>query len=138
MVSLRFIAGASGIVVGFFIYQYGFFMTLNLSQGLFEWIVSEVPWIGSSMEVVGGMLQLLGMVLAVAGLLLCISWVRSQAREKAALGIIARTSQALAQLAPRTSQPKIEAVAARRTCKFCGAAMGLDAVFCPKCDRAQG
>ena len=121
---LRFAAGAFGIIVGFFVYQYGFYLTLKLSPTLFAWSVTLIPWIGSS-ELIGAVFQLVGGVLAIAGLLFCITWIGSQSREK-------RVTAGFVPPSQRESQ-----ILASRKCKFCGAAIESDAVFCPKCERAQ-
>ena len=44
---LRFVVGALGIILGFFVYQYGFFLTLKLSDSLASWTMTYVPWIES-------------------------------------------------------------------------------------------
>ncbi len=122
---LRFVLGALGIMLGFSIYQCGFFMTLNLSPVLFAWSQALVPWIGTQ-EAMGAAFQLIGGALAILGLLSCISWVGSQSRVKALRAI----SQSTLQSSVQPSLPQ-------RRCKFCGASMEPDATFCPKCERAQ-
>lgn len=122
---LRFIAGAFGIIAGFFVYQYGLFLTLNLSPDLSEWTLRLLPWMGS-VAVMGAALQLAGGVLVIAGLLFCIVWVGSQSSLKLA-------SREL----PRRSESDMQTVASARKCKFCEATMEPDSTFCPKCQRAQ-
>lgn len=122
---LRFILGALGIILGFFVYQYGFFLTLKLSDSLSSWTMTYVPWIGSVM-ILGSVLQLFGGVIAIAGLLICISWVGSQ--PGATLSPVGRRSAAESVAQIPDSAPK---------CRFCGAVMESGAVFCPSCQRAQ-
>jgi hypothetical protein len=122
---LRFVVGALGIVAGFSIYEYGFFLTLNLSAGLTGWTMILVPWIGS-VEILGAALQLAGGVIAIVGLLICISWIGSQPR-------VTQQSikpQRVTELTPRIpdSAPK---------CKFCGTVLESGTTFCPSCQRAQ-
>ena len=135
---LRFIAGAIGIVVGFFVYQYGLFLALDHAEisliGLELTSLAEVlvlPF-GSSVEA-GATFQIVGAVVAIAGLLTCISWLGSQPT------IVPRSI-----VAPKKSEPDILSSfksqlssLGSQKCKFCGAAMELGAVFCPSCQRAQ-
>jgi len=122
---LRFVIGAVEIIAGFSIYQYGLFMTLNLSPILFAWSETLVPWIGSR-EAMGAAFQVVGGALAILGLLTCIAWVGSQSKAKA-----------LRAVSKQTLQPSVQPVLPQHKCKFCGAAMEPDATFCPKCERAQ-
>jgi hypothetical protein len=125
---LRLFLGALGIILGFFVYQYGFFLTyaLKLPDSLASWTMTYLPWIGSDyVAISGAALQLFGGVIAIAGLLTCISWVGSQ--PGAALSVERRN--AAKPVAPISdSSPK---------CKFCGAVMESGAAFCPSCQRAQ-
>jgi hypothetical protein len=127
---LRFVSGALAIIVGFFLYQYGFFLTLERSEvslvgvALAGWSTVLVPWLGSA-AVAGAVLQLIGGIVAIVGLLLCISWIGSQPRGKVPPELTAM------------SKPDTQVAASVRECKYCGAAMGQDAAFCPKCERAQ-
>jgi len=122
---LRFIAGALGIVAGFFVYEYGFFLTLDLSPSLSGWTMTLVPWIASR-AIAGATLQLAGGVLAIAGLLSCVAWVGSQSRGKL-----------LPSQLPRTPQPDTQAAISVRRCRFCQSVIESDAAFCPQCQRAQ-
>ena len=120
----RFAVGALGIILGFFVYQYGFFLTLRLSDSLASWTTTYISWTGS-VEVLGAALQLTGGAIAILGLLICISWVGSQ---RAVLPFT--RPQGTAESATRVpdSAPR---------CKFCGAIMESGAAFCPSCKRAQ-
>lgn len=122
---LRFITGALGIIVGFFVYEYGFFLTLDLYPSLSSWSVALLPWVVSSV-VFGALLQLTGGVLAIVGLLLCIAWIGSQSMRKTMMSRL-----------PRTSEPDTQVPLSVRRCKFCEATMESDSVFCPQCQRAQ-
>jgi hypothetical protein len=127
---LRFIVGAVGIIVGFFVYQYGLFLTLNselsvVGLGLSVWSEALVSWFGSS-AVAGAIFQLIGGGVAIVGLLVCISW----------LGFRPKIVP-IPSVAPTKSEPAPPISANVRQCKYCGAAMGQDAAFCPKCERAQ-
>jgi hypothetical protein len=124
MGKMRFAVGALGIILGFFVYQYGFFLTLKLSDSLASWTMSYVPWIGS-VPVLGAALQLIGGVIAIVGLLICISWIGSQ---RVSLPSIRpqRTGELVSQVPD--SAPK---------CKFCGAILESGMTFCPSCQRAQ-
>lgn len=122
---IRFVVGAFGIVVGFFVYQDGLFLTLNLSGSLTAWTMSYVPWIASA-EILGAALQLIGGMIAIVGLLICISWIGAQSRA--------------VTLPPRArgDAESVEPIpASAQKCKFCGAVMEPDAAFCPSCQRAQ-
>jgi hypothetical protein len=122
---LRFVLGALGIILGFFIYQCGFFLTLKLSDSLASWTMTYIPWI-DSVAILGAVLQLFGGVIAIAGLLICISWVGSQ--PGATVSPVKRLSAAGSVAEIPDSAPK---------CKFCGAVMESGAAFCPSCQRAQ-
>ncbi len=123
----RFVAGALGIIAGFFVYQYGFLLILNLSQSLSDWSMTLFPWLGLlEVRVMGAVLQLVGGVIAIVGLLVCISWVGSQPRGKL-----------LPSGLPGTSEPEARIVVPLQKCRFCGADIEPDAAFCPKCQRAQ-
>jgi len=122
---LRFVTGAFGIVVGFLVYEYGLFLTLNLWPSLSSETLSFVPWIGS-VAVMGALLQLIGGMLGITGLLSCIAWVGSQPKEKSKASGFRRTPEV--DVLPVPTGPR---------CKFCGAVMESDSVFCPKCERSQ-
>jgi hypothetical protein len=122
---MRFVVGALGIVVGFFVYQCGLFLTLNLSSSLTDWSMTYVPWI-ASVEITGAALQLIGGMIAIAGLLICISWIGTQSRAVLLATRSRGASEAVTQIPD--SAPR---------CKFCGAVMESDAAFCPSCQRAQ-
>ena len=122
---LRFVAGAFGIVLGFSVYQYGFFLTLGLSDSLASWTMSYVPWMGA-VAIMGAALQLIGGMIAVGGLLICISWIGTQSR---AVLLPTRSRGA--------SEPVTQIPDSAPRCKFCGAVMESDAAFCPSCQRAQ-
>jgi len=121
---MRFAVGALGIVLGFFVYQYGFFLTLKLSDSLASWTMTYVPWIGS-VPVLGAALQLTGGVIAIVGLLICILWIGSQ-RVTLPSTKPQRTAELVTQVPD--SAPK---------CKFCGAILESGMTFCPSCQRAQ-
>jgi hypothetical protein len=122
---MRFVVGALGIVLGFFVYQDGLFLMLNLSGNLTAWTMTYVPWI-APVEILGAALQLIGGVIAIVGLLICISWVGTQSRA-VTLPTRPRGDAGSVKLIPDFA-PK---------CKFCGAVMEPDAAFCPSCQRAQ-
>ncbi|WP_455284071.1 hypothetical protein [[Eubacterium] cellulosolvens] len=122
---LRFITGAFGIIAGFFVYEYGFFLTLDLYPSLSGWSAALLPWVGSP-AVFGAVLQLIGGVLAIAGLLLCIAWIGSQSMGKTMMSRL-----------PRTSVPDTRVAISVRRCKYCEATLESDSVFCPQCQRAQ-
>ena len=125
----RFIVGALGIVVGFFVYQYGLFLTLGDLEaslvGLLPYLSAALLSLFGSPALGGAILQLIGGIVAIAGLLVCISWIGSQR-----VMTPSTRAQRTAELVTQTpdSAPK---------CKFCGAVMEPDAAFCPSCQRAQ-
>jgi hypothetical protein len=122
---MRFVVGALGIVVGFFVYECGLFLMLNLSGSLTALTMAYAPWMVSA-EILGAALQLVGGVIAIGGLLTCISWIGTQSRA------------ATLPSKPRgASEPVKQIPESARTCKFCGAVMESDAAFCPSCQRAQ-
>jgi hypothetical protein len=126
----RFVAGALGIVAGFFVYQCGLFLALDHLEGSLVGLglSSLSPTLFSlfgSPPIAGAVLQLIGGIVAIAGLLLCISSVGSQPRGKVPPELTAM------------SRPDTQVAASVRKCKYCGAAMEQDAAFCPKCERAQ-
>jgi len=125
MARLRFVTCAFEMVVGFFVYEYGLFLTLDLWPSLSGWTLGILPWMGS-VPVMGAVLQLIGGVLGIIGLLSCIAWVGSQPRHKPAPADLRRISQLNVYPPPLGTR-----------CKFCGAAMEADQAFCPKCERAQ-
>ena len=126
----RFIAGALGIVVGFFVYQYGLFLTLGdleaslVGLGLSDLSAALLSLFGSA-ALTGAILQLIGGIIAISGLLVCISWIGSQRVMPPSI-----RAQRTAELVTQTpdSAPK---------CKFCGALMEYGMAFCPSCQRAQ-
>jgi hypothetical protein len=122
---LRFVVGALGIILGFFVYQYGFFLTLKLSDSLASWTITYVPWI-ESVAVLGAALQLVGGAIAIVGLLICISWIGSQSKS-ALLSVMSR----------RPAESAMQVIDSRPRCKYCGAIMESGAAFCPSCQRAQ-
>lgn len=122
---LRFVIGALGIVAGFFLYEYGFFLTLKLSRDLSDWTMTLIPSLGS-LELMGAVFQLIGGVIAISGLLLCIAWVGSQPKS----------------IAPRLTlagkrEPETRVLVPMKQCKFCGTSIEASALFCPSCKRAQ-
>jgi hypothetical protein len=126
----RFIVGALGIVVGFFVYQYGLFLTLGdleaslVGLGLSDLNAALLSLFGSS-AVTGAILQLIGGIIAIAGLLVCISWIGSQR-------VVPPSNRER-----RTTELVTQTPDSARKCKFCGAVMEPDAAFCPSCQRAQ-
>lgn len=124
MGKIRFAVGALGIILGFFAYQLGFFLTLKLSDSLASWTMTYVPWIGS-VAILGAVLQLAGGLIAILSLLVCISWVGSQ---RGALPSIR---------SHRIAEPVTQAPESAPKCKFCGAVMESGMAFCPNCQRAQ-
>jgi hypothetical protein len=126
----RLIVGAIGIVVGFFVYQYGLFLTLgDLEASLVGLILPDLSAallsLFGSPALTGAILQLIGGIVAIAGLLVCISWIGSQ-RVMPPSTRAQRTAELVTQTPD--SAPK---------CKFCGAVMEPDAAFCASCQRAQ-
>ena len=122
---LRFVAGAFGIVLGFSVYQYGFFLTLGLSDSLASWTMSYVPWMGA-VAILGAVMQLIGGAIAIVGLLICVSWIGSQSRVAPPPIVSRRVAKAATQIPD--SVPK---------CRFCGVIIESGAAFCPSCQRAQ-
>jgi hypothetical protein len=126
----QFIVGALGIVVGFFVYQYGLFLTLGdleaslVGLGLSDLSATLLSLFGSP-ALTGAILQLIGGIIAIAGLLVCISWIGSQRVMPPSIRA-QRTTELVTQVPD--SPPK---------CKFCDAVMESDAAFCPSCQRAQ-
>ena len=126
----RFIVGALGIVVGFFVYQYGLFLTLGdveaslVGLGLSDVSAGLLSLFGSR-ALTGAILQLIGGIIAIAGLLVCISWIGSQRMMPPSI-----RAQRTAELVTQTPD-------SARKCKFCGAVMEPDAAFCPTCQRAK-
>ena len=126
----RFILGALGIVVGFFVYQYGLFLTLRdldaslLGLGLPDLSAALLSLFGSP-ALTGAILQLIGGIIAIAGLLVCISWIGSQR-------VVPPSIREL-----RTTELVTQTPDSAHKCKFCGAIMEPDAAFCPSCQRAQ-
>ena len=126
----RFIFGALGIVVGFFVYQYGLFLTLGdleaslVGLGLSDLNAALLSLFGSP-ALTGAILQLIGGIIAIAGLLVCISWIGSQR-------VVPPSIRELRTIELATQTPD-----SARKCKFCGAVMEPDAAFCPSCQRAQ-
>jgi hypothetical protein len=126
----RFIVGGLAIVVGFFVYQYGLFLTLGdleaslVGLGLSDLSAALLSLFGSP-AITGAILQLIGGVIAITGLLVCISWIGSQRVMPPSI-----RAQGTAELVTQVpaSAPK---------CKFCGALMESGAAFCPSCQRAQ-
>jgi hypothetical protein len=126
----RFIAGALGIVVGFFLYQYGLFLTLgNLEASLVGLGLSDLSAtlfsLFGSLPLAGAILQLVGGISAIAGLLVCISWIGSQ-RVMPPSTRAQRTAELATKIADSASK-----------CKFCGALMESGMAFCPSCQRSQ-
>ena len=126
----RFIVGALGIVVGFFVYQYGLFLTLGdleaslVGLGLSDLNAALLSMFGSP-ALTGAILQLIGGIIAIAGLLVCISWIGSQR-------VVPPSIREL-----RTTELVTQTPESARKCKFCSAVMEPDAAFCPSCQRAQ-
>ena len=122
---MRFLVGALGIFVGFFVYQDGLFLTLNLSGNLTAWTMTYVPWIASA-EILGAALQLIGGMIAIVSLLICISWIGAQS-----------SAMALPTRPRGVTEPVRQIPDSAQKCKFCGAVMESDAAFCSSCQRAQ-
>ena len=126
----RFVFGALGIVVGFFVYQYGLFLTLGdleaslVGLGLSDLNAALLSLFGSP-ALTGAILQLIGGIIAIAGLLVCISWIGSQR-------VVPPSNRER-----RTTELVTQTPDSARKCKFCGAVMEPDAAFCPSCQRAQ-
>jgi hypothetical protein len=127
----RFVAGALAIVMGFFVYQYGLFLTLDHAEisliglGLASLTGALVPLFGSA-AVAGATLQIAGAIVAITGLLACISWLGSRPK-----------IMPMPIAAPKKSEPTAQLSVNVQKCKFCATAMEPGAAFCPSCQRAQ-
>jgi len=137
MARLTFVAGAFGIIVGFFVYQCGLFLTLDhggslVGLGLGSLTEVLVPQFGSA-AIAGAIFQIVGAMAAIAGLLGSMSSVVAHP------SIVPRPI-----VAPKKSEPDIlssfvsqlQSLGSQK-CKFCGTPIELGATFCPSCQRAQ-
>jgi len=96
-----------------------------LSEVANSFLASLFP--GQSTDLFAVFLQFGGGIVAIFGLIIAISGVA------APQGTKARYVQAQPQPLAKTAQPFMQ----QFNCKFCGAEIEKDEVFCPKCRRAQ-
>jgi len=82
---------------------------------------------GQSVALSAVLLQFGGGIIAILGLIIAISGVAAPQR------IETRYVQAPSQLSANPTQLSIR----QFSCKFCGAEIGQDELFCPKCRKAQ-
>jgi len=82
---------------------------------------------GQPIDLFAVFLQFGGGIVAILGLIIAISGVAAPKK------IEARYVQAPPQPSAKPTQPSVQ----RFNCKFCGAEIEEDEVFCPKCKRAQ-
>lgn len=116
-------------MLGFIIYQFGLSIMVlpgsYLSEVESSFIATFFP--GQPVDLVAVSLQFCGGIIAILGLIMAISGVSAPQR------IETRYIQAQPQPSTKPTQKLIQ----RFNCKFCGAEIAEDELFCPKCRKAQ-
>lgn len=112
------------MMLGFVIYQFGLLVTFRLA-GLRSQLPTLVPTTLSA-DLVGMALQFGGGIIGIVGFIVCISGVASTYHEK--------TLRGLYDLIGGRSE---QHVTPSSRCRFCGAEIKEQAVFCPVCSKSQ-
>lgn len=123
MKRLTFIAGVLILIVGFVIYQLG--LLIILRQATFLVHLSPILPGGLTPDLTGAALGFIGGIIGIIGLVTCISSATSIQRRE-----VLRSVEELKAIISKMLIPK-------RRCKFCGAEIDEQAIFCPVCNRSQ-
>jgi len=115
--------------VGFILYQFGISL-IELPGSYLSEVASSVLaalFLGQSTDLLAVFLQFGGGIIAILGLIIAISGVAAPQQRGA------RYVQASPQPSAKPTQPFVQQL----NCRFCGAEIEKDEIFCPKCRRAQ-
>ena len=134
--------GSFMLILGLIIYLFGLLATLQqvtLISYLTTFLSIEV------IEVMGVLLQLLGVFLIVAGLTSLISSIIAIQLENETRNlyeILSRVDERVRDMSDVMARQRLSTApqtqqTAARTCKFCGAPLGDEDLFCPNCGRSQ-
>lgn len=124
MGKLTLAIGTLVLISGFVIYQLGFSIVLHQTV-----ILSPLATIfpeSSSLDLIGTVLEFGGGILGIIGFIICISSAISTQRK-----------ETLREITKLRAFSYEEPTSPIRRCKFCGAEIDEQAVFCPVCNRSQ-
>lgn len=120
--------GSSLLIVGAVFCLFGLMLALHQTS-LMEYVTNVFPSIQSA-ELAGILLQLVGVTLLVTGLSILISEIVERNIEKFTFNV----NKAIAELRSVTLQTTKPAA---KSCRFCGAPLNEEEIFCSACGRAQ-
>jgi hypothetical protein len=112
-----FLVGSLILVIGFVLYQLGFSYELHqtlLGKWMAQFAKPVISW-GLSLEVFAVVLEFTGGLLAMFGFVLC-----------------------FASVARSGGTRVIEHIRVVTNCRFCGAEIDKDSLFCKSCNKSQG
>lgn len=112
------------LISGFVIHQLGF--SIALRQTIILSLLATIFPESSSLDLIGTVLEFGGGVLGIIGFIICISG-----------AISTQHKETLREITKLRALPYQGPTTPTRRCKFCGAEIDEQAVFCPKCDRSQ-
>lgn len=130
------------LILGFIIYEFGLFMTLHQISSLVAYITNIIPDT-STIELIGILLQFAGGTLIIAGFVSSISNIVStnleNYRRNLADEILSRLEQKMTNIMTSLTTQNVGSLAPQetRSCRFCGAKLGNEDLFCPSCGKSQ-
>ena len=114
----KFLTSAGIMILGFFINQLGFYVILRQPTWI-DWLPQDL--FGMALEFGGGLLLIFGFIMFISNALS-----ESVVRE----GPVTRKASRVSALKNRLMGSPVQ-------CKYCGAEISKDALFCPVCQKSQ-
>ncbi len=127
------VGGAFIPVLGFIIFQFGLLIVVDRPAFLRSYLSEAFPE-NPTLDVMGLVLMFGGGIIAVSSILNMLKSIQTQHGET--LREITSLKSSLSNTLPLLTREVME-LRIKRQCKFCGAIMAGDAIYCPVCKRSQ-
>jgi len=140
MARLSLRIGSTLMMIGLIAFSFGMLIMLHQSI-ILENLMSNISDIGF-VEVIGILLQFFGIALAVTGLIMSISVIidiKLESERRSLFEFKTGIEKAFNALVSRIEEAQIPQASPTqtKTCKYCGAKLVEEEVFCPSCGRSQ-
>ena len=112
------------LISGFVIHQLGF--SIVLRQTVILSLLTTIFPGSSPLDLIGTVLEFGGGILGIIGFIICISSV-----------ISTQHKETLREITKLRAFPYQQPTTPTRRCKFCGANISADTIFCPRCEKSQ-